>query len=140
MSARHRYSPLAAKAADAQLRSASRGMARMNSIIDGNARGRRSRHAVVATIALSLLLALATSASAITNSRVELFNSATFKDAANTTADWNTAAGKLKLFPFQPTLLGSYATTALKVAISGTTAYTVGFSSSLKILNREQPG
>ena len=55
-----------------------------------------------------LLLALtAMRASAVTNSHVEVFSSTTFKDAVNTTADWNTAAGKLKLPPFQPTLLGS---------------------------------
>lgn len=49
-------------------------------------------------------------AQAIPHSRVEEFDNTAFKDAVNTTADWNTAAGKLKLFPFQPTLLGSYDT------------------------------
>ena len=81
------------------------------------------------TFALLLLAMGAIPASAITNSHVELFNSTALKDAANTTADWNTAAGRLKLFPL-PTLLGSYDTpgSAQGVAISGTLAYVGDFT------------
>src|SRR5262245_36727599 len=67
--------------------------------------------ATSSTAVAILLLALnAPRAGAVPSSHVEQFNSTTFKDGVNTTADWNTAAGKLKLPPYQPTLLGTYTT------------------------------
>ncbi len=51
----------------------------------------------------------------------EDFSTTTYKDAANTTADWNTAAGELRLFPFAITSVGTFNTagTAVGAAISG---------------------
>src|SRR5207249_3626791 len=100
----------------------------------------RECSAPAVAIAVLLIIIGAAPAQAIPNSRVELFNSTTFKDAVNTTADWNTAAGKLQLFTlFQ--LLGSYDTpgAAWGVAVSGTVAYVTDASSGIQILNVSNP-
>jgi hypothetical protein len=80
-------------------------------------------------------------AQAITNSYFENFSTTTYKDAVHTTADWNTAAGKLQLFPFVPTLLGSYDTPGLAtgVVISGTLAYVADGSTGLQIIDVNNP-
>ena len=56
----------------------------------------------------------------------EDFTTNTYKDAVNTTADWNTAAGELKLFPFAGiTNVGSFDTpgNAAHVVVSGDLAF-----------------
>lgn len=72
---------------------------------------------------------------------VEEFNATTYRDSANTTADWNTVAGKLQLFPFRPTLSGTYDSpgTARGVVIAGSTAYVADDASGLQILNITNP-
>jgi hypothetical protein len=75
------------------------------------------------------------------NLYVEEFDTATFQDAASTTADWNTAAGKLRLFPFQPSLVGSYDTAgdAFGVAVLGRTAYVADGAAGLRIVDITDP-
>ncbi|HXV13011.1 MAG TPA: FlgD immunoglobulin-like domain containing protein, partial [Candidatus Krumholzibacteria bacterium] len=65
----------------------------------------------------------------------------TYRDAANTTADWNTAAGELRLFPFVVSELGSYATTGfnLSVAVSGDLAFIGDTGNGLRVLDIEDP-
>src|SRR4029079_11745086 len=86
---------------------------------------------------LSCLLISYSSALATYPLYQEDFSTTTYKDPVATTADWNTATGKLQLFPFQPTLLGSYDSpgTAYGVEISGTRAYVADGASGLRIVN-----
>ncbi|MCP3995001.1 MAG: hypothetical protein GY722_08035, partial [bacterium] len=58
-------------------------------------------------------------------SYTEDFTTSTYEDTLNTTADWNTADGELKLFPGGATLAGSYDTPgqAWKVAVAGDHVY-----------------
>src|SRR5688500_692603 len=89
-----------------------------------------------------LLLAVAPlPAHASSHSHIEEFVNTTYKDVVNTTADWNTAAGKLQLFPFLPTLLGSYDTPgdAYAVEVSGTRAYLADGLAGLKIFDISNP-
>jgi hypothetical protein len=62
------------------------------------------------------------------NSLTENFTTTVYKDAVNTTADWNTGDGELKLFPFTPTLVGNYSpiANANDVAIAGDMAFVAG--------------
>ncbi|MCP4242683.1 MAG: hypothetical protein GY772_19175, partial [bacterium] len=43
-------------------------------------------------------------------SHTEDFTTTTYEDMVGTTADWNTADGELKLFPFELSLAGTYDT------------------------------
>src|SRR5438552_3250638 len=102
---------------------------------------RRECPAPAVAFAALLLIIGATPAQAIPNSRIEEFDNTIFKDAVNTTADWNTAAGKLQIFPFRPTLLGSYDTpgNAYDVALSGTVAYVADGLSGIRIVDVSNP-
>ena len=55
------------------------------------------------------------------NSLTEEFTTTVYKDGVNTTADWNTGDGELKLFPFTPTLVGNYSpiANANTIAVAG---------------------
>ncbi len=74
-------------------------------------------------------------------SHTEDFTTSTYKDAVNTIADWNTADGELKLFPFEPTLAGSYDTPdrALGVAVAGDYAYVANRNSGLLVIDIKDP-
>ncbi|MCP3985539.1 MAG: hypothetical protein GY723_14205, partial [bacterium] len=78
------------------------------------------RTGLLATLALPLLLAPASQAQ-----YAEDFTTTTYEDTLSTSADWNTTDGELKLFPFVPTLAGSYDTPgqAWKVAVAGDHVY-----------------
>jgi hypothetical protein len=71
-------------------------------------------------VVLAALLAAGSPASAQL-SFTEDFSTTTYKDVFNTTADWNTAAGELRLFPFAIANLATYDTpgVAVGVAVSG---------------------
>ena len=71
----------------------------------------------------------------------EDFTSTAFEDTFNTTADWDTLSGELKLFPFVPSLAGSYDTPAqaLDVAVAGNLAFVADFSSGLQIVDISDP-
>jgi hypothetical protein len=88
-----------------------------------------------------VLVAGTLAAAPIPRSFVEEFDNTTYKDVANTTADWNIAAGKLKLFPFVPTLLGSFNSpgTATGIAISGTVVYLADGIWGLRIIGVGNP-
>lgn len=47
-------------------------------------------------------LLLVSTAHAVINEYNESFTTTTYKDATNTTADWNTTAGEVRMFPFAP--------------------------------------
>ena len=92
---------------------------------------RPGRHPIGHSIlsgALALILGNGVAAGAVQHSLVEDFSTTTFKDATNTTADWNTSAGKLQLFPFATTQIGVVDPpgSADRVAVAGSRAYVVG--------------
>ena len=57
-----------------------------------------------------LILLVIIPAQANAGPHTEDFTTTAFKDTVNTIADWNTGDGELKLFPFMPTLAGTYNT------------------------------
>ncbi len=62
-------------------------------------------------------------------------------DAVNTTADWNTAEGVLRLQPFAPSLVGSYATPSEcgGVVIEGNYAFVADFQTGLWVFDISDP-
>ena len=108
-----------------------------------NARGDPLAAPPICSIFFAALFLSATAppARALVHSHVEEFTTTTYKDKANTTADWDTTGGgRLQLFLF-PVLLGTYDTpgNARAVAISGTVAYVADGASGLMILNVTNP-
>lgn len=96
----------------------------MNSIVSFRIwvplRKRSSR--IVLGLLLALVLGGLSTAAAVTSlSYTEDFTTTTYKNAAQTTADWNTTAGELRLWPFVPSYAGGYNTpgNAYGIAISG---------------------
>ncbi len=98
-----------------------------------------TRRRLATTVATAMLLVAPAGDAA--NVYVEDFTTTTYMDPAATTADWNTVDGELKLFPFVPTIEGSYDTpdNATDVAISGDLAFVAGFSAGLQILDIANP-
>ena len=98
------------------------------------------RHVPQIFPALVFLLALSVG-SAGADPYVEDFTSTAYKDPVNTTADWNTAAGELKLPPFELSLLGAYDTPGLArgVAISGDLAFVADHASGLQVIDISDP-
>ena len=72
---------------------------------------------------------------------VEDFTSTLYKDTLNTTADWDTVNGELKLHHFEPILTASYATSGLAygVAISGDYAYVTDASFGMQVIDISDP-
>lgn len=83
-----------------------------------------------------LLLTLITSPAGA-DSVTEDFTTTTYKDAANTTADWNTTAGELRLHPFAPTVVGGYDTpgSVFGVAVAGDLAFIADQLSGLQVID-----
>ncbi|MBZ0269496.1 T9SS type A sorting domain-containing protein, partial [bacterium] len=69
------------------------------------------------------------------------FDTTLYQDVVGTSADWNTADGELKLFPFAPTLVGSYGpvANAISVVVSGDLAFLAGGIDGLVILDITDP-
>ena len=72
---------------------------------------------------------------------VEDFTTTLYRDAAQTTADWNTTAGELRLFPFTPAAVGSCATPSFPsaIAVAGDYAFVADGSSGLQVLDVSDP-
>jgi hypothetical protein len=66
-----------------------------------------------ATVAASLLLLSVFAMTAYACAFTENFSTNAFKDTVSTTANWDTTSGRLKSFPFVPTLVGTYDTPGL---------------------------
>jgi hypothetical protein len=71
----------------------------------------------------------------------EDFTTTRFKDNINTTAWWDTVAGSLTLYPFAPTLEGTYDTpgVAHDVDVSGYYAYVTDASAGLHVIDVSDP-
>ncbi len=91
---------------------------------------------VPAVLLLSALPALATD-----HKYSEDFSTTLYKDALNTTARWDDAAGELKLFPFVPTLAGTCDTPswANGVAVAGDYAFVADANSGLQVIDISDP-
>ncbi len=100
--------------------------------------GRVVRRCALATLLLS---ALPGPSVAVRNSLVEEFDTTAFRDPVNTTAFWNTAGGRLQLFPVVPTPLGTHDTpgTASGVVVSGIVAYVADGPSGLRLVDVANP-
>jgi hypothetical protein len=96
------------------------------------------RTVCVASCVLALCVSAATAGQP---SYSENFTTTTYKDAVHTTADWNTGAGKLQMFPFAPSVVGSYDTPggALGVTVSGDYAFVADVASGLLIFDITDP-
>lgn len=72
---------------------------------------------------------------------VEDFTTTTYRDAGNTTADWNMAAGELRLYSL-PIAWGSYqpSDSVFAVAVAGDLAFLACGSAGLRILDITDPG
>ncbi len=68
---------------------------------------------------------------------VEDFSTTVHKDSLNTTADWNTTTGELKLFPFVPTLTGSYDTpsAASDISLQGDIAFVADGGAGMQVID-----
>ena len=91
-------------------------------------------------LAVCFLCFFSTPGWSIVNRVVESFNTTTYKDAVNTTADWNTSLGRLQFPPFQPTLLGTFDTgLALDVVVAGRLAYVADEAAGVVVVNVSTP-
>jgi hypothetical protein len=78
-----------------------------------------------------------THGSATAHRYVENFTTTQYRDGGTTTADWNTAAGKLSLFPFLPAHAGTHDTpaNASAVFVDGNRAFVADGASGLVIVD-----
>ena len=90
----------------------------------------------IAIASVCVFLFSSSSAHATKNQYNESFTTTTYKDAVNTTADWNTTAGVLKLFP-SVSLAGACDTpgAAWNVAVCGDYAFVADYEAGLRIIN-----
>ncbi len=67
----------------------------------------------------------------------EDFTSTSYQDQFNTTADWNTGEGLLKLVPFTPRLTGAFNTAgdAYDVTVAGNRAYVADSVAGLQVID-----
>ena len=88
-------------------------------------------------------LALLCSAGAATAQMrfTEDFTTTTFKDTINTTAEWSTADGELRLYTFAPEQVGSVDTpgTGIEVRVAGDRAYLADGDAGLQIIDISAP-
>jgi hypothetical protein len=92
-------------------------------------------------VLLLCTLTLAVPIGSVTHKYIEDFTTKQYCDTLNTTALWDTAAGELKLPPFVPTLVGSYATTnsAEGVALAGDYAFVAISYDGLAVIDISDP-
>jgi hypothetical protein len=91
---------------------------------------------------LFILTGLSIPAGATPQTYFEDFTTTTYKDPVQTTADWNTTLGELRLPPFVPTLTGSYDAPVdgfSDVAVSGDHAFVADGSIGLQVMDISNP-
>ncbi|HMA75789.1 MAG TPA: FlgD immunoglobulin-like domain containing protein [Candidatus Krumholzibacteriaceae bacterium] len=71
------------------------------------------------------------------NVYTENFSTSLYEDPAYTTANWDTVAGELKFFTFQPTLTGSYNTSGIArdVKVSGDYAFVADNDNGIQVFD-----
>ncbi len=86
--------------------------------------------------AVSCVLIGSGTAAATAPTYVENFSTTDYRDPAQTTALWNTAAGELRLHPFQMSLLDAFDTgTAMDLAVAGQRIYVADYTNGLCVLD-----
>ena len=98
-----------------------------------------NRHRVILSTLIILMVLTIPGAAISQQSYSEDFTTTTYKDALNTTADWNTTAGVLRLPPL-PSLVGSYDTPdrAYDVAVAGDLAC-VADGTTMRVIDISDP-
>ncbi|MCP4550287.1 MAG: T9SS type A sorting domain-containing protein [bacterium] len=94
------------------------------------------RHILIAALLLVLSLPVAAA-----NTFIEDFTTQDYMDAAATTLDWDTAAGELRLYPFERSLVGALATPGnpIKLAVAGNLAYLACNAGGVAIVDITDP-
>jgi hypothetical protein len=97
--------------------------------------------AACCVLVLTCLTVAANPAAAITTKYTESFTTKQYCDQINTTAQWDTVAGELKLPRFQITLTGGCGTPGYSygVAISGDYAYVADYDYGLQVVDITNP-
>lgn len=87
------------------------------------------------------LLAVCAASPGAAGTFTETFSTATYKNVANTSADWDTLDGELRLRPFAASIVGSYDTpgTASDVVVAGDLAFIADGASGLQIVDVTDP-
>ncbi|MCP4229327.1 MAG: hypothetical protein GY771_04160, partial [bacterium] len=93
----------------------------------------------IMTIIQILLAMWATGSQAAAYSYTEDFSTTDARWGFLTTADWNTTDGELKLFPFAPSLVGSYNTSGVGVFVVGDLAYICEGSAGFHTIDISDP-
>ncbi len=88
-----------------------------------------------------ILVGFPASALAAPQTYTEDFTTTTYKDDVNTTADWNTGDGELKLYPFIPSIIGNYDTpgSARDIAVEGDLAFVADMLNGLQVIDISDP-
>ena len=99
-----------------------------------------NRHGVSLSTLIILMVLTIPGAALAQQSYSEDFTTTTYKDEINTTADWDIAAGELKL-PSLPTLAGWADTPgfAYRVAVAGNHAFVADYGSGLQVIDITNP-
>ncbi len=99
-----------------------------------------NRLTITMILVLLAIILIGPNAHSIPLSYTEDFSSAAYKDALNTTADWNTTDGELKLFDL-PLFAGNYNTPgfAVDVAVAGNLAFVADMSNGLQVIDITDP-
>ena len=95
---------------------------------------------LLTTALCGILLLFGAGLASAQHSYTEDFSTTDKRDAA-TTADWNTATGELKLFPFSTNVHGSHVTsgTAMSVFVEGHYAFVADFSNGILVFDITDP-
>jgi hypothetical protein len=96
---------------------------------------------VISLVAVLFILGSSTPTAAIPRTFTEDFTSKAYCDTEYTTAWWDTTAGELKLFPFEPAIAGSVTTPgyAQGVCVDGNHAFVADLTSGLQVVRIENP-
>jgi hypothetical protein len=100
-----------------------------------------SRKLAAALLAGLALVIVQSTASATLHEYIEDFFTRDHCDENNTTADWDTLAGEIRLFPFEPAIVGSLNTsgTAYDVVLAGDHAYVADGYYGLIVMDISDP-
>lgn len=92
-------------------------------------------------VVIAFLFLTAVTSPTFAGTFTENFTTRAYEDTLATTADWDTTAGQLKLFPFAPSLVGSISISDLLggFAVSGDHIFIAGGSSGLLVVDLSNP-
>lgn len=99
-------------------------------------------NSILAALALSLVLQPGSSAWGASQHYLENFTTSLHKDAATTTAWWDTVSASVGLFPFEPEIVGTCDTPGIAggVVVEGNQAYVADDIHGLQVIDISDPG